>query len=138
MRHIVTFFDTNVLVYATIDQDPAKLTLSEKWIEAAITEGTFYLSPLVLNEYIFILSKLKILHHHEEDITLYAQYVQGILDRPLILSAYAMCQKINFCRNINDAIHLKTAEIHCDKLVTFDRDFKRFIPHTPLEIDILG
>lgn len=46
--------------------------------------------------------------------------------------------QINFFKNINDVIHLKFAEQHCNKLITFDRDFEKLKPYTFLEIDILA
>jgi predicted nucleic acid-binding protein len=134
----VTFFDTNVLVYAAIDQDLDKLAISTQKISEALADGILCLSPLVLSEYIFVLSKLNIIEEHQEEITLYAKYVRGSLERYSILSAYEWCRTYSVCKNINDILHLKTAEGHCDKLVTFDRDFKQFIPHTSLEIEILN
>ncbi len=54
------FFDTNVLVYAAITQDINKQKISDRLIEEAVRDGTMTLSPLVISEFVFVLSKLKI------------------------------------------------------------------------------
>ena len=133
----MTFFDTNVLVYATIDQGKERLALCEKKIEEAIVNELFAISPLVMSEYIFILSKLKILERHHDDVMLYAKYIQGSFDEALLLSAYDLCKEIDFCKNINDVIHMKTAEEYCQKLLTFDSDFSKLQPYTAMKIEIL-
>ena len=137
MRCTMTFFDTNILVYATIDQGKDKLDLSEKTIEDAINNGSFFISPLVLSEYIFILSKLKIVEKHHADIIFFSKFVYGVVDSRVTTDAYTLCRNISFCKNINDAMHLKVAEAHCTKLVTFDSDFKNLQKYTKLEIEVL-
>jgi len=44
------------------------------------------------------------------------------------------CHKIEVAP---DVIHLKFAELHCNKLVTFDSDFEKLKAYTHLEIEIL-
>ena len=134
----MTFFDTNILVYATIDQGRGTLQLAERCIEDAIRTGRLYISPLVLSEYIFILSKLKIVDAHHEDILFFSKFVYGELDRGITMEAYELCKRSASCKHMNDAVHVKTAEIYCDRLVTFDGDFKKFRQYTELDIEILG
>jgi len=131
------FFDTNVLVYATINQGDDKLALSEKSIEAAMDDGTFFISPLVFSEYIFILAKLKLSEKHHADILLYSRFIVGNIDGEVTMNAYTLCKELSFCKNINDLIHLKIAEQHCTKIVTFDSDFKKLQAYTNVEIEIL-
>lgn len=133
----MTFFDTNVLVYATINQGDDKLKLSTGLINRTIEDNSFFISPLVMSEYIHILSKLKILNNHTDKIELYSKFVVSNMDNNLVLRAYDICKGIDFCKNINDAIHLKVAEQYCQKLVTFDADFKKLQKHTNIEIKIL-
>jgi len=133
----VTFFDTNVLIYFTINQDQHKWELAKKYLYEALDKEIFFISPMVLSEYIFILSKYKIQKQHKDKIMFFAQYVKGNIDAKRVVNAYSKCQKINFCKNINDAIHLKVAEQYCNKLVTFDADFKKLDKYTELEIEIL-
>lgn len=137
MRCIVTFFDTNVLVYATIDQDREKMILSQKLIAQAIEDNTFFISAFVLSEYIFILSKLKIIDEQDEKIMLFSTLSQGNHDSEMVIDGYNLCKQIDFCKNINDVIHLKMAEKYCRRLVTFDTDFKKLEKYTDIEIEIL-
>ena len=136
-RCIVTFFDTNVLVYFTIDQGGKRLELSQKIIYESIENEIFFLSPMVLSEYIFILSKYKVQKQHQDKITFFSQYVHGNIDNSLVMEAYSTCNEIDFCKNINDVIHLKIAEQYCIRLVTFDADFKKLQEYTEIEIEIL-
>jgi len=133
----MTFFDTNVLVYAAIDQDKEKMKLSQQLIAQAIEGNTFFISALVLSEFIFILSKLKIIDEQDEKVILFRNFSKEGHHTRTVIESYALCKKINFCKNINDAIHLKVAEQHCTKLVTFDSDFKKFQEHTNIHIEIL-
>jgi len=133
----VIFFDTNVLVYATIDQNMEKFERATQQIDEAIQIDSFCISPLVLSEYIFILSKLKIIHEQHEKVMMFSKYVVSDIDNEIVIQAYALCSNLNFCKNINDVMHLKIAEQSCQKLVTFDSDFKRLQKHTNIEIEIL-
>lgn len=133
----MTFFDTNVLVYFTINQDNHKLATAQKSIYDAVKNDSFFISPMVISEYIFILSKYKIVKQHQDKVDFFSAYVQGFIDKEKTMQAYELCQKIDFCKNINDVLHLKIAEEHCDKLVTFDSDFKKLQDHTDIKIEIL-
>jgi len=134
---IVTFFDTNVLIYFTINQDEQKFEIAKKMIFEAIKQDTFFISPMVLSEYIFVLSKYKLTRQHKDKVVLFSKYVNASIDNTLVLEAYDVCEKINFCKNINDVIHLKVADRFCQKLVTFDKDFKKLENYTDIEIEIL-
>jgi len=132
------FFDTNVLVYSTISQELGKQEISDRLIEEAIREQRFSISPLVISELIFVLTKLGIDKTLVDNaILLYKPFVKNPIDASLVFEGYKLCSELNFCKNINDAIHLKFAEKHCSKIFTFDSDFKKFRNSTILEIDIL-
>ncbi len=131
------YFDTNILVYFTIDQGDDKLEKSREEIFNAIENETFFITPLVLTEYIFVLSKLNILEQHQDKIDLFSEYVKFSIDKDIVIDAYKMCSEIKFCKNINDAIHLKIAEQCCTKLITFDSDFKKLQDYTTIDIEIL-
>ena len=64
-------------------------------------------------------------------------YIRQAIDKDILMDAYNLCKKLNFCKNINDAIHLKVAEKYCRKLITFDKDFKKFKDNAAIEIEIL-
>ena len=131
------FFDTNVLIYYTINQDEEKQKNSQKHIEEAIKNGLFFISPLVMTEYIFILSKLKIEKENQNKIEFFSQYIQSVISEKEIMEDYSICQKIDFCRNINDAIHLVVAQKHCHTLLTFDSDFKKVKALSSIDIIVL-
>ena len=131
------FFDTNVLVYATIDQSMEKFERATQQIDEAIQVDSFCISPLVLSEYIFILSKLKIIQEQHEKVMMFSKYVVSDIDNEIVIQAYKLCSNLDFCKNINDVIHLKIAEQSCQKLVTFDSDFKKLQKHTNIEIEII-
>jgi predicted nucleic acid-binding protein len=132
------FFDTNVLVYSTINQELGKQEISDRLIEEAIREERFSISPLVISELIFVLTKLGIDKNLVGNaILLYKPFVKNPIDASLVFEGYKLCSELNFCKNINDAIHLKFAEKYCSKIFTFDSDFKKFRNSTSLEIDIL-
>ena len=57
----MTFFDTNILVYSTVNLDEAKQQISDRLIEEAIKDKLFSVSPLVVSEFIFVLSKLTLI-----------------------------------------------------------------------------
>lgn len=133
----MTFFDTNVLVYYTINQDEVKFEIAQRMIYEAIEKDTFFISPMVLSEYIFVLSKYKLTKVHNDKVMLFSKFVNSFIDNTLVLEAYEVCEKIDFCKNINDVIHLKVAEKYCDKLVTFDSDFKKLEKYTTIQIEIL-
>ena len=134
---IVTFFDTNVLIYFTINQDMQKFEMAQEIILEAIEKDTFFISPMVLSEYIFVLGKYKLTKQHKNKVLLFSKYVESSIDNRLVLDAYHICEEIDFCKNINDIMHLKIAEQYCAKLVTFDTDFKKLQKYTDIEIEIL-
>ena len=133
----MTFFDTNVLIYFTINQDEEKFVIAEKMIYEAIEKDTFFISPMVLSEYIFVLGKYKLIQEHKNKVLLFSKYVNASIDNKLVLEAYAICEQIDFCKNINDVIHLKVAEEYCQKLVTFNTDFMKLQKYTNIKIEIL-
>jgi predicted nucleic acid-binding protein len=54
------FFDTNVIVYSIVNQDPEKLKISQELIGNALDENSILTSPLILQELVFTLGKLEI------------------------------------------------------------------------------
>ena len=131
------FFDTNVLVYYTINQDEEKQRHSKKLIEDAIVDGKFFISPLIMTEYIFVLSKLKILDENRDKILFFSKFIQGNISTIETMEAYKICQESQCCKNINDVVHLIVAQQYCNKLLTYDSDFKKLQKYTDIEIEIL-
>jgi len=133
----VIFFDTNVLVYYTVNQDEVKQKLSKELIEEAIRDGHFFISPLVMTEYIFILSKLKIREENSDKIYFFSKFIRAVISEKEIMEAYHLCEQIDFCKNINDTIHFVVAQKYCNNLVTFDNDFKKLQNISNLKITVL-
>ncbi|OHX37138.1 hypothetical protein BJL95_20920 [Methylomonas sp. LWB] len=132
------FFDTNILIYASINQDSARQQIADERILSALKNNKITISPLVFTEYIFVLSKLKQIEQQQKNIEFFKSLSTGSINTDMVYAAYKLCSSINCCKSINDVIHLKFAEQHCNKLITFDSDFQTLIPHTGLEIEILA
>ena len=132
------YIDTNILVYTMIDQGDDKTELSKQIINEAIKEGTLFISSLVLIELIFTLSKLKILNENNEAIKLYSNFCKSRVDKNVVFLAYEKCRKVDKCRNINDFVHLEIANRYCQRLVTFDSDFKNLQQYYSIDIEIVG
>ena len=134
----MVYVDTNVLIYAGIEQDLDKKKVAMKLLEKHALNDTLQLSLLTLQEYSFTFAKLKIDSAIiQQDIQYYSNHVEHLITLQMFLAATELCSKINFFKNINDVIHLKFAEQHCNKLITFDKDFKKIRPYTDLKIEIL-
>lgn len=134
----MVYVDTNVLIYISADQGEEKRNTAAKLVRKLIENNELFLSPLTIQEFIFTLAKLKIdLNLISRDVDFYLDYVQQSIDKDILTDAYALCKRLNQCKNINDVIHLKLAERYCRKLITFDNDFKVFQNKTKIKIEIL-
>jgi predicted nucleic acid-binding protein len=134
----MVYVDTNILVYITVNQGEKKRDIAIKLVREIIANGELFLSPLTIQEFIFTLAKLNIDPIQvSSDVDFYIEYIQQAIDKDILKDAYMLCKEMNFCKNINDAIHLKVAEKYCQKLITFDADFKKFKDKTDIEIEIL-
>jgi len=137
MRLTVIFFDTNVLVYFAINQDVRKQSIAQILIQQAIEKQTLVISPLVIIEFIFVLSKLNQLVEQDKVVSFFQPFVKGQIDSNLVLSAYQLCaQHPEQGKNINDVIHLKFAEQHCEKIITFDSDFKSLASFSTIKLEL--
>jgi len=134
----MVYVDTNILIYITANQGVEKQEIAAKLVRNLIENDEFFLSPLTMQEFIFTLAKLNINWRQvTDDVDFYMDYIQKTIDKDILIEAYNLCKKMNFCMNINDAIHLKVAEKYCRKLITFDKDFKKFKENAIIEIEIL-
>ena len=132
------FFDTNILVYSSINQDTEKQLIVDQKILLALKNNELCISPLVLTEYLFVLAKLKQIEIQQKNIVFFKSLAMGAIDTKLVDEAYKICSQASCCKSINDVIHLKFAENYCNKLITFDSDFEKLRPYTSLEIEILA
>ncbi|MBF0235627.1 MAG: type II toxin-antitoxin system VapC family toxin [Desulfamplus sp.] len=133
------YLDTNILIYAAVNQIPEKRLRSQSILQSLIEENLLLVSPLSLQELIFTLSKLKVPKLTIEDsCSFYRKLCRYEIDCEILESASKMALEIDFGRNINDVIHLKFAERYCEKLLTYDRDFKRLAPYSKIPVDIIN
>jgi predicted nucleic acid-binding protein len=132
------FFDTNILIYSTIKNDINKQKVSDNLIKSAIVSNEFCISPLVLIEFVYVLSKFKINPQiFENSVELFRPFAIGEITPDLVFESFQLCKTSLLCNSINDVIHLKFAERFCDKIITYDNDFSRLKAHTNLEIQII-
>jgi len=132
------FFDTNVLIYASVNMGEEKLQKSQSVIEKAQQNDEFIVSTLLLQEYAFVLAKLKLSEAKIIDNTkVFSKYCKHSIDCTLLEQAFELAVETSYFNNINDVIHLKFAERYADKLVTFDKDFKKLQAFSSLNIEIL-
>ena len=133
------YYDTNVLIYFMYQfQDDTKHKTSKDLISKAIVTNEFLISPLVIQEFIYSSSRIdKNKELINKGFSYFKSFISFGIDISLIIEAYELAAKLNYFQNINDCIHIKFAERHCNKLVTFDKDFEKFREHTNLELEIL-
>jgi predicted nucleic acid-binding protein len=134
----MTYFDTDVLVNAAIEQDPTKYIQANQIIEQTILSGKFQISWLSIQELGFVLAKLK-----EPKETINVSLNQLISSLPVNYSKSTFVRAIELANEIgfsdfNDCLHVAIAEDYCNELYTYNsRDFGRIQPLTTLTIHIL-
>ena len=134
----MVYLDTNVLIYATIEQDIKKKEKSLDTIEDLVNKNELLLSPLVMQEYIFTLSKLKVDKEIiEHDSSFYFNFVSENYTKEMLEDALQLCLLEKNCKNINDILHMKLATQYATKLLTYDSDFKKLQQYTDIKIEIL-
>ncbi len=135
----MVYLDTNVLIYASVEQDMAKKERSLELLDVLIGEEKLVLSTLVLQEFAFTMSKLKVENEIiRKDCDFYLDYVSVEQDVFTLKKAIELCCDEDYCKNINDIIHLLLAEkSKCDRLITFDRDFKRLERYGDIKVEVL-
>ena len=134
----MVYLDTNVLIYATIEQDIEKKEKSLNAIESLVNKNELILSPLVMQEYIFTLSKLKVEKEIiEHDSSFYFNFVSEHYTKEMLEDTLQLCLAEKNCKNINDILHMKLATQYATKLLTYDSDFKKLQQYTDIKIEIL-
>lgn len=133
----MVYLDTNILIYACIEQDINKKESSISLIEKLIKDNELCLSNLTLQEFVFTMAKLNVdTDVIQSDYNFFNNFVLGEYNT-ILEKAVKICCELNYCKNINDIMHVKMAEKFCTKLLTYDKDFKRLKAFTNLEIEIL-
>lgn len=132
------FFDANVLVYSIVNLDEEKLNISQQLVNNALEKDLILISPLILQEMIFTLGKLRVQPEIiDVNINFWTNFSISCIENDILVQAFELCKRAKNFKIINDAIHLKFAEKYCMKLITFDKDFKKLSSFTDLKIEIL-
>jgi predicted nucleic acid-binding protein len=133
------FFDTNILVYSLVNIDSKKQKQSDSYIEYALSENTLIISPLVISELIYTLAKLDTDKNSiQRGISIFSDCCKHDITKDLTIEAFAIAMHLNRGTSINDFIHLKFAEKHCNKLLTFDTGYDQLKRYSTLEIEVLS
>jgi len=92
-----------------VNQDTEKQKLSDSLILKAFENDKLLISPLVLSELYFVLSKLDIPFIRIKESALPYQHLKTIFPITLEItnSAFVLCSVFNSAKNINDIIHPK-------------------------------
>jgi predicted nucleic acid-binding protein len=118
------YFDTNVLVHSLVNQNEANMNLAQTRIEHAIKTNQFIISPLAVQELVFVLSKLKCDKRYISKASQhFLPFVLGEINARVIKQATKIACEHDLGKSINDVTHLVLAQMHAKKLVTFDSDF---------------
>ena len=132
------FFDTNLLVYAVINQDSDKQKQAEELIETAIAKGQLVVSPLVLSELVFVLAKIDDLSSHMGLLQYFERFCTPAIEKADVVRAAEIANARGCGKSINDLVHLIHAESQgCERLFTFDKGFHRFQGETGVKILVL-
>ena len=136
----MVYLDTNILIYASVEQDAAKKEHALDWIESLSQKGELVLSTLSIQEFAFTMAKLGIEDRViREDSAFYLEFVTVEPDYAILRQAVESCTRCHQCKNINDIQHLYLAEkARCLTLVTYDRDFRRLEGLADVKIEILS
>jgi predicted nucleic acid-binding protein len=134
------YYDTNLLVYFTLSTlDKEKNNNAKHLILESIKDKSFLISPLVLSEYSYTLTKLKIDNNIKlKNIEYFKDYTVTTIDKEIVYKAIKLSMKLNIEKDINDCIHIILAEKYSDKIRTYDKDFKHFLNKINIDIEILS
>lgn len=134
----MTYIDTNVLVYNSVNIDKGKSEKSHTILRNLIVKAYLFISSLTIQEYIFSLSKLKVpAKTINKFVKYYFQFVKTDVSRDILNETLNLLEKAPFHSQINDIIHLKMAEKYSTKLITYDTFFKQLKNYSTIEIEIL-
>ena len=133
----MVYLDTNVLVYASVNQDAIKHEQSLDLIESLVKRNELVLSVLSLQELSYTLAKLGLDYNLiAEDIGFYQSFVRGVIDVDLFNEAHVLAINAQRLTSLNDAVHTVCARRFANKIITFDKDFIAFQSHTSLSIEV--
>jgi len=127
------------LIYASVEQNLQKKEKSIDILNTLISNNQLILSTLTLQEFVFTMAKLKIEHTIiQQDSDFFSKFIDIEYDFLSLKEAITTCCAYNYCKNINDVIHLHLAKkSKAHTLMTFDEDFKKLNIFKEIKIEIL-
>ena len=133
------YFDTNVYLYAfsnNID-DKHQQEKSIEILEKSLQAKEIITSEIILYEYAFVAKKLG---ENQADIQNYLRFLERFIKPSFDVykrTIEIMNQK-NAYKSSFDVFHLAFSKYHnCEKLITFDKGFKKLKDLTDVEIVVL-
>jgi predicted nucleic acid-binding protein len=135
----MVYLDTNILIYASVEQDPQKKAQSIALLDTLISQNQLVLSTLTLQEFAFTMANLGIDHEViRQDCGFYFGYVSVESDYGIMREAIELCCRQKFCKNINDVMHLLLAQkAKCKRLMSYDRDFRKLSDICAVMVEVL-
>ncbi|MEA2029875.1 MAG: PIN domain-containing protein [Campylobacterota bacterium] len=134
------YLDTNVLLYATLSEvdTPSQQNQAIEILRELINNESLLLSNLTLLEYAFVMKKAK------EDsqkiksaLKLFGTFVKDEKNE-FNIQLLEMLDSDYTLKNSFDLYHVIFAKVYnCDKLITFDKGFKKLQNITDMEIVLL-
>ena len=133
------YLDTNVLLYATLSKvdNKSQQEIAISILKELVTNNSLILSNLSLLEYSFVMQKanediIKI----ENAIKLFNKFVKN--EQENFNNLINFLNNRNAFKNSFDLYHIIFANSYkCQKLITFDKGFKKFKDICSLEIEII-
>ena len=116
-----TFLDTNVFLYAFLNQDASKKSVAARIVSDAVSSGDGYVSPQVVNEFCNVMLKKsgKTLSEILEATKLFARF--RMVDGSLRLTQRALELKGLYGVQFYDSLMLAFSEAAgCDEILTED------------------
>ncbi len=134
------YLDTNILAYATLSKadNIEQQRIATDLVKIHIDNDNLVLSNLNILEYSFVMSKAR---EDEEKIKKAVNFfVKFVKEEKTFFSKtiqYFLKDKYSF-KNSFDLYHVAFAyEYKCDKIITFDKGFKKFKDKFDIKIEIL-
>ena len=133
------YFDTNIYLYAFLSKvdDETQQNRSINLLYNALESKTLIISEINLYEYAFVAKKQK---ESKEDIKKYLDFMSKFIkpSNDVYKRALDIMNQKDFYRHSFDVVHLAFSEYYnCNKLVTFDKGFKKLQDITEVEIIVV-
>ena len=134
------YLDTNVFVYA-LSQNVDDISQKEralKCLREAIEKDELITSEIILYEFAFVSKKLgEESKNISENLEFIADFIQEPNDN-LFAKVVAFMNEHELYRHSFDIYHLCfSADFGCDRLITFDKGFKKLQKYVNIEIEVL-